>query len=113
MTHLRFFRSDNVHFLSSFLCQVAHKPTDTKRFSARNFLLAGRNKSSFLSSLILERRTDDGIAMCEKCVEDELQIAHYQQLARMVPDQRTLDAIDHQIMELRSAKAARHPAREE
>lgn len=51
--------------------------------------------------------------MCEKCVEDELQIAHYQQLARMVPDQRTLDAIDHQIMELRSAKAARHPAREE
>jgi hypothetical protein len=53
------------------------------------------------------------LPMCDRCVEDEKRIAHYQQLARTVLDQKTLDAIDHQIMELRSVKAERHPAREE
>lgn len=54
-----------------------------------------------------------GIAMCDNCVEDEKQIAHYQELARTIPDQKALDAINDLIMELRSAKAARHPARED
>jgi hypothetical protein len=44
-----------------------------------------------------------GIALCDKCVEDEKQIAHYQQLARTIPDQKALDAINDLIMELRSA----------
>jgi hypothetical protein len=63
------------------------------------------------------RRIDEleigGDAMCEKCVEDERRIVNYQQLAGIISDQKALDAIDHQIMELRSAKAKRHLAREE
>jgi hypothetical protein len=51
--------------------------------------------------------------MCVECLKEEQQIAQYQQLARTIMDQRTLDQIAHQIMELRSAKAERHPAREE
>jgi hypothetical protein len=53
-----------------------------------------------------------GIAMCDKCIEDEKRIDHYQALARTIPDQKALDAINDLIMELRSAKSARHPARE-
>jgi hypothetical protein len=60
----------------------------------------------------LREETDGGIAMCDKCVEDEKQIAHYQPLARTTPDQKALDAINDLIMELRSAKSGRHPARE-
>jgi hypothetical protein len=53
-----------------------------------------------------------GIAMCYKCGEDEKRIAHYQQ-PRTIHDQKALDAINDLIMELRSAKADRHPARED
>jgi hypothetical protein len=61
----------------------------------------------------LEKELMAGIAMCDKCIEDEKRIAHYQELARTIPDLKALDAINDLIMELRTAKAERHPARED
>ena len=51
--------------------------------------------------------------MCEKCVELDGKIEHYQYLARMVTDQPTLDAIQKLVEQLKADKVALHPEQQE
>jgi hypothetical protein len=50
--------------------------------------------------------------MCEKCVDLDAKIEHYQRLARMITDQRFLDGIAEVIEKANAEKAALHPERE-
>jgi hypothetical protein len=47
--------------------------------------------------------------MCERCVELDAKIEHYQKLARMISDQRILDVIAKTIEEANAEKAVLHP----
>jgi hypothetical protein len=47
--------------------------------------------------------------MCEKCIELDGVIDHYEKLARMITDQRTLDGIAKIIEEANAEKVALHP----
>jgi hypothetical protein len=50
--------------------------------------------------------------MCERCVELDARIDHYEKLARMVTDQRALDVIAHVIDKANLEKAVLHPEQE-
>jgi hypothetical protein len=50
--------------------------------------------------------------VCERCVELDAKIEHYQKLARMISDQRILDVITKAIETANAEKAALHPERE-
>ena len=50
--------------------------------------------------------------MCERCVELDAKIDHYQKLARMITDQRMLDGIAKVIEAANAEKAALHPEQE-
>jgi hypothetical protein len=45
--------------------------------------------------------------MCEKCIEPD---DHYERMARMISDKRTLDGIAKVIEEARAQKAGVHPS---
>jgi hypothetical protein len=47
--------------------------------------------------------------VCERCVELDAKIEHYQKLARMISDQRILDVIAKTIEEANAEKAVLHP----
>jgi hypothetical protein len=47
--------------------------------------------------------------MCEKCVELDTKIEHYQRLADTVADRLTLDAIADRIKEMEAQKVEFHP----
>jgi FAD/FMN-containing dehydrogenase len=47
--------------------------------------------------------------MCDKCVELDGKIEHYQRLASLITDQPTLDAIEELIAKMKAHKAALHP----
>jgi hypothetical protein len=47
--------------------------------------------------------------MCERCVEIDKKIEHYQRIARGVTDKRTLDGIKALIEGMDDQKAALHP----
>jgi hypothetical protein len=47
--------------------------------------------------------------MCEKCVEIDQRIARLNQIAAIILDQQTIDAINAMIPELEAQKAALHP----
>jgi hypothetical protein len=51
------------------------------------------------------------MGMCEKCVELDAKIDRYQQMARLITDQRTLDGIAKIIEEANAEKGALHPER--
>jgi hypothetical protein len=51
------------------------------------------------------------LAMCQKCVEIDKKIAHYQNVARSVLDPPSLRSIDNIIAELEARKDALHPER--
>jgi hypothetical protein len=53
------------------------------------------------------------VGMCEKCIELDAKIDRYEQFARLVTDQRTLDGIAKIIEEANAEKAALHPEREQ
>jgi hypothetical protein len=48
--------------------------------------------------------------MCDKCVELDQKIAHYQRISLAITDQLTLDRIKAAVEQLQAAKAALHPA---
>jgi FAD/FMN-containing dehydrogenase len=48
-------------------------------------------------------------AMCEKCVELDGKIEHYQRLFSRITDQLTLDGIKKLIEQMQAQKAALHP----
>jgi FAD/FMN-containing dehydrogenase len=47
--------------------------------------------------------------MCEKCVELDGKIEHYQRMSARITDQATLDGIKELIERMRAQKAALHP----
>jgi hypothetical protein len=47
--------------------------------------------------------------MCEKCVELEGKIGHYQRMASKITDQAMLDGIKELIEQMRAQRAALHP----
>jgi hypothetical protein len=47
--------------------------------------------------------------MCDKCVELDGKIEHYQRLADRIIDQRTIDGIKKLIEEMKAQKMALHP----
>ena len=47
--------------------------------------------------------------MCDKCVDLDGKIEHYQRLARMIIDQPVLDGIKQLIAQLNAEKTALHP----
>ena len=47
--------------------------------------------------------------MCDKCVEFDGKIEHYQRLASRITDQATLDGIGELIERMKAEKAALHP----
>ena len=49
--------------------------------------------------------------MCEKCVEIDGKIEHYQNLSSLIVDQRTLDAIKLLIAQMEAEKLTLHPER--
>ena len=49
--------------------------------------------------------------MCEKCVELDGKIEHYQKLSSLLTDQRTLEAIKQLIAQMEAEKQALHPER--
>jgi hypothetical protein len=46
--------------------------------------------------------------MCEKCIELDRKIEHYQRLASSIIDQRTIDGIDQLIKNMEAEKARLH-----
>ena len=50
--------------------------------------------------------------MCDKCVELDDKIDHYQRIASKITDQLTIDRIKELIAQLESQKAAFHPEKE-
>jgi hypothetical protein len=53
------------------------------------------------------------VGMCEKCVELDAKIGRYEQMARLITDQRTLDGIAKAIEEANAEKTALHPERDQ
>jgi hypothetical protein len=49
--------------------------------------------------------------MCEKCIEIDGKIAHYNKLSSLIADQQTLDAIKLLIARMEAEKQALHPER--
>jgi hypothetical protein len=47
--------------------------------------------------------------MCEKCVELDGKIEHYQRMASRMTDQAMLDGIKELIEQMKALKAALHP----
>ena len=47
--------------------------------------------------------------MCDKCVELDGKIEHYQRMASRITDQPTLDGIKELIARMMAQKAALHP----
>lgn len=48
--------------------------------------------------------------MCEKCIEIDGRIAHYQRLSGSITDQPTIDGIKQIIEQMIAEKQALHPA---
>lgn len=53
-------------------------------------------------------RANAGTAMCEKCIEIDAKIEHYQRLLSMVTDQATLDAIKKLVEQMKAEKVTLH-----
>ena len=51
--------------------------------------------------------------MCEKCVELDGKIEHYQRLSSKITDQLTLDGIKELIERMKAQKAVLHPEQEQ
>ena len=47
--------------------------------------------------------------MCDKCVELDGKIEHYQRLSSTITDQRTLDGIKELVERMKAQKTALHP----
>jgi hypothetical protein len=50
--------------------------------------------------------------MCDKCVELDGKIAHYERLSKSISDQLTIDRINELVKQIKAQKAALHPEQE-
>jgi hypothetical protein len=87
----------------------------TRDFAGHKFLL---NNLSIRSSLSQANRVApfhdlSGVSMCDKCVDLDGKIEHYQRMLSMITDQRTIDGIKGLIASMKAQKAALHPERQE
>jgi hypothetical protein len=77
----------------------------------------GVNKSAVSPSYrrrpMTTARANAGTAMCERCIELDGKIEHYQRLAAGITDQRTLDGIKTLIEQMQAQKVGLHPEQEE
>jgi len=58
-------------------------------------------------------RMRTGCQMCEKCVELDGKIEHYQRMSDRITDQPTLDGIKELIERMKAQKAVLHPEQEQ
>jgi hypothetical protein len=54
-----------------------------------------------------------GKPMCEKCVELDGKIEHYQRISASISDQLTVDRIKELVEKMKAQKAALHPEQEQ
>ena len=54
-----------------------------------------------------------GVPMCDKCIELDGKLEHYQRMPSRITDQPTLDGIKELIARMKAQKAALHPKQEE
>jgi hypothetical protein len=50
--------------------------------------------------------------MCDKCIELDGKIEHYERVAASIPDQLTIDRIKELVEQTKAIKAALHPQQE-
>jgi hypothetical protein len=50
--------------------------------------------------------------MCDKCVELDRKLAHYERLYKSISDQLTIDRINELVKQIKAQKAALHPEQE-
>jgi hypothetical protein len=50
--------------------------------------------------------------MCDKCVELDGKLAHYERLSKSISDQLTIDRINELVKQIEVQKDALHPAQE-
>jgi hypothetical protein len=50
--------------------------------------------------------------MCEKCVELDSKIKHYERISASLTDQLTIDRIKELVEQMRAQKSALHPKQE-
>jgi hypothetical protein len=68
----------------------------------------------FLRSAVLSVAANDGCPrecgthMCDKCIQLDKEIEHYERLASGITDRLTLDRIRESVREMRAQKAALH-----
>ena len=53
-----------------------------------------------------------GVPMCDKCVELDGKIEHYERMSSRITDQPTLDGIKELIAKMKAQKSALHPEHE-
>jgi hypothetical protein len=58
-------------------------------------------------------RANAGTEMCEKCIEIDAKIEHYQRLSSMVTDPRALDAIKKLVEQMKAKKVTLHPEQQQ
>ena len=51
--------------------------------------------------------------MCDKCIQLDKEIEHYERLASGMADELTLERIRESVQEMRAQKAALHPDEEQ
>jgi hypothetical protein len=54
-----------------------------------------------------------GTHMCDKCIQLDKEIEHYERLASGMADELTLERIRESVREMRAQKAALHPGEEQ
>jgi hypothetical protein len=84
--------------------------------SAAGQLNCSKSSEQFFHFIVLNQATSEGcsaigveVAMCDKCVELDGKIEHFQHLLSTITDQRTLDGIKELIERMKAQKAALHP----
>jgi hypothetical protein len=66
-------------------------------------------RSSYNQATNEGRFTIRAVPMCDKCVELDGKIEHYQSLSSRITDQPTLDGIKQLIERMKAQKATLHP----
>ena len=67
------------------------------------------NKSRFFGLFPFKKA---GKPMCDKCVELDGKIEHYQRISASISDQLTVDRIKELVEKMKAQKAALHPEQE-
>jgi FAD/FMN-containing dehydrogenase len=64
---------------------------------------------SYQQQRIMTARANAELEMCDKCVELDGKIEHYERLSASINDQLTIDRIKELVEQMKAQKAALHP----